>query len=204
MAVPDRHGAPRQRGARPWRLLAPLAAAVGVLAVVLLIAGPRIGRSPAAPGGVSHSGAAETFEAAACPATFPSTAGRPHATREGELAPADASGALLCTYNPKSNNDEGSQSLAESKQLSGSPAALMTHLNSLKEQPPPVPPGASPGTEYASDACLEMLRPSYEIVLSYPDRSPVFIAVFPNCGVMEQDGVVRYMSSLRTLLSFWA
>ena len=186
-----------------WRfLIAPLAVAVGVLAVVLLIAAPKI-RLGAAPEDASNAGAAPAAGAARCPATFQDAAGRPHATREGALAPEGATGALLCTYGPQPGSAATSLPLTESKPISGSPATLVTYLNSLKGQPPAVPAGASPGTEYASDACLDMVRASYEIVLSYPGRPPVTVGVFPNCGVVEQDGVVRYLSSLRTLLAFW-
>jgi len=143
----------------------------------------------------SPASAAPALGTAGCPTTFQDAPGRPHATRDGVLAPEGATGALLCTYSPKSGSAGASLPLTESEPLSGSPATLVTYLNSLKGQPPAVP------TE--SDACLEMLRASYEIVLSYPDRNPVIVGVFPNCGVVEQDGVVRYLSSLRTLLAFW-
>ncbi|MGE5829983.1 MAG: hypothetical protein ACM30G_16720, partial [Micromonosporaceae bacterium] len=182
---------------------APLAVAVGVLTVGLLIAAPKI-RLGAAPENASNAGGEPAAGVARCPSTFQDAAGRPHATREGALAPEGATGALLCTYGPQSGSAAAaSLPLTESKPISGSPARLVTYLNSLKGQPPAVPAEASPGTEYASDACLDMVRASYEIVLSYPDRPPVTVGVFPNCGVMEQDGVVRYLSSLRTLLAFW-
>lgn len=121
------------------RLVAPPAVAAGALALMLLIAAPKIGLG-AAPENASNAGGAPAVGTARCPATFQEAAGRPHATREGVWAPEGAStGALLCTYGPQSGSAAAFLPLTESKPISGSPATLVTYLNSLKGQPPSVP-----------------------------------------------------------------
>lgn len=134
---------------------------------------------------------------ASCPDRFDLGSGPPQVRRSGQLVPAGADGGLLCTYDPRTS--EVVLVLASSRPLHGSVDRLVTYLNNLPVQPP-ADARSVPGETVVHD-CLLYSGRRYQIVLSYPDHTYVTVAVYDACGVVEQGGAVRYLLSMRDLLS---
>jgi hypothetical protein len=115
------------------------------------------------------------------------TAPRRTARRSGQLVPAGLDRGL-CTYDWRTS--DVAPALAGSRPLAGSVDRLVSYLNNLPE-----------GQQAL--ACSLMSKDRYQIVLGYPDQTQVTVAVYDSCGVVEQDGAVRYLRSMRELEALW-
>jgi len=150
-------------------------------------------RAGVVPGSVAKAPDTPTVSAdGSCPETYDPGSGWPAAAAEGPLAPADPQQAILCTY--WSEQPSVPLPLAAASEAAN-PDDVVAYLNGL--------PGPPRGDTSLVDACAQMLRPEYLILLRYGADEVAVVELNPNCGSVSHAGVVRRLERLPDLLAFW-
>ncbi|OZV83102.1 hypothetical protein CA850_06290 [Micromonospora echinospora] len=126
-----------------------------------------------------------------CANAFQPLGDKPSQTRKGDLVPAGARDALLCTY---AAPDGGTNwALSGSMKLpTDRTESLISYLNGLPEWQ---------ATEGEADGCLLGGDAARQIVLDYGDQPQATVTI--DCGVASQDGAVRRFTSMKRLLEYW-
>ncbi|MEV6926878.1 hypothetical protein AB0M46_20550 [Dactylosporangium sp. NPDC051485] len=144
----------------------------GALAV-LAGCGGTAGAAPAASGPVI---------AGECPAVWDGAA--VSATRTGDLVPAGARSALLCSYADPDYRLRARRSTADGV------AELTGYLNGL------------PGSRRADSLCDLSAGTEHVIVFEYAGRAPA-VVTGRNCA-WDQEGAVRYQADIRKITAYWS
>jgi hypothetical protein len=164
------------------------AAVLGTAVAAGLVSWPRLTAArPVAPAAIG-------MHELSCPA---STRWPDHIPEQsdGDLGPAAATDAVLCTYALPHETQE--YPLTDRTPLRGTPNNMIDYLNSL----PPVPPSPL-SNGMTTDMCPMMDTAVYVIVLRDADQDRS-LQILPACGIVWADGAARRYGSLSKLLAYF-
>ncbi|GAA2354641.1 hypothetical protein [Dactylosporangium salmoneum] len=152
--------------------------------VAVLVAGGALAALAACgnPAGEAAPAASGPVVAGECPAVWDGTA--VSATRTGDLVPAGARSALLCSY------ADPDYRLRASRSTAGGVAELTGYLNGL------------PTSRRADSLCDLGAGTEHVIVFEYAVRAPAVVAG-RNCA-WDQEGAVRYQADIRRITAYWS
>jgi RNA polymerase sigma factor (sigma-70 family) len=166
------------------------AAAVTLVAVLTLLGSSLLRPTASVPPAVTspHPSPSAALSLAACPDMFDALVA-PVESTGGDLVPPGATGARLCAYWPPMTPVEDGLALTGTRDLVGSPQALVDHLNGLRVKDDSLLP---PGSKWG---CTAVRYEEYQIVIGYPDRS-IVVSISRNCGTVWRGDAVRLLDDL--------